>query len=79
MKIKLSTIRDVQEFVAICSKFHNDNIDVIQERYVVNGKSILGILSLNLLNDLEVVLNCKNKNSKIAKINFYNYIQKWKV
>lgn len=75
MKIKLETIEDVHNFVSICSKYHGCNIDVKQGRQIINGKSILGIFSLNLLESMNVVIDSGDDNSKIG---FYNNIQKWK-
>ena len=76
MKIKLNTIEDVKNFVDICNQYHDSNIDVKQERQIINGKSTLGIFSLNLLEPVKVVIDSSNENSKIG---FYNNIQKWKV
>ena len=53
MFIKLKTIDDVKEFVNICSKYDVD-IDVKQGKFTVDGKSILGIFSLNLIEGLSV-------------------------
>ena len=47
-KIRLSTIADVRDFVNIVSKSDVD-IDLQSGRYVVDGKSIMGIFSLDLL------------------------------
>lgn len=76
MRIKLNTINDAKEFVSISSKYYNADIVVKQNQYVVNGKSILGIFSLNLLESINVVIDSDDDNSKIG---FYNNIQKWKV
>lgn len=76
MQISISTIEDVKEFVSICSKYYDEDTIVKQNRYVVDGKSILGIFSLNLLEPVRVIINSENDNSKIG---FYNEIQKWRV
>ena len=76
MNINLKTIEDVHNFVSICSKYHDCNIDVKQDRQIINGKSILGIFSLNLLDPLKIIVDSENKN---LKIEFYNDIQKWAV
>ena len=76
MIIKLNTIEDINEFVNICSKYHSFDIDVKQGHHIVNGKSILGIFSLNLVEPVKVIMDSENDNSKIS---FYNEIQKWKV
>jgi len=76
MTINLNTIDIVKEFVDICSKYHDCDIGVRQKKHIVNGKSILGIFSLNLVEPVDVVIYSKNENSKVC---FHNKIQKWKV
>lgn len=74
MQININTIEDAKEFVSICSKYHDADIMVKQNRYVVDGKSILGIFSLNLLEPIKVIIDSGDDNSKI---DFYNNIKKW--
>lgn len=76
MQININTIENAKEFASICNKCHDGDIVVKQNRYVVDGKSILGIFSLNLLGPVKVIIDSKNDNSKI---DFYNSIQKWEV
>lgn len=76
MKIKLNTITDVNCFVNSSEKFYEGNIDVKQGRQIIDGKSILGIFSLNLMEPLEVSIETENKDTEL---NFYNFISKWKV
>lgn len=76
MIIQLNTIEFVKTFVDICGKYNDCNIDVIQGRYIIDGKSILGIFSLDLIEPVNVVIDSKNENSRIS---FYNEIQKWEV
>ena len=76
MKININTIEKAKEFVSICSKYHDEDILVKQNKYVVDGKSILGIFSLNLVEPVKVIMDSENDNSKIG---FYDEIQKWKV
>ena len=45
--INLNNISDVQDFVGICQKIDGDVL-VSSGRYTVNGKSLLGLFSLNL-------------------------------
>lgn len=75
MTIELKTIQDVKDFVEISTKYYDSEIVIKQDRYVVDGKSILGIFSLNLLKTVEIIIDSENDNSKIS---FYNEIQKWK-
>jgi len=74
--VKLKSISDVNNFVSICSKYYDENIDVKQGRQTVNGKSILGIYSLNLLEPLDVLIYTKNRN--VAE-DYYNKIRKWEI
>lgn len=76
LEIKLNTIEDVSDFVAICSKYHGCDIDVVQNRYTVDAKSMLGIFSLNLLKPIKVFID---SNKKDLKISFFNNIRKWNV
>lgn len=76
MNIRLNTISDVKDFVEICSKYYDGEIDVIQGRHILDGKSILGIFSLNLLEPVKVIIDSENDNLKVA---FYNDIRKWRI
>ena len=54
--IKLATISDVRDFVNAVAAFE-DEIDLQSGRYVVDGKSIMGIFSLDLLNPIEMTIH----------------------
>ena len=51
-QIKLNSITDVKEFVNITFKAEND-VDLICGKYHIDGKSIMGIFSLEL--DLSLI------------------------
>lgn len=53
MKVYLDTVKKVNEFVEAISECPID-VDVTSERYVVNGKSIMGVFSLNLFEPVVV-------------------------
>jgi len=46
IKIKFEGVNDIKDFVAIITKYPYD-LDIRSSRYIVDAKSILGILSLN--------------------------------
>ena len=46
-ELTLSSIHDVKEFLSLTGKIPN-LIDVVQGRYTVSGKSIMGLFSLDL-------------------------------
>lgn len=75
MRIKLNLITDIQEFVHECQQYLG-NIKVSQETFLVNGKSIFGLFSLNLSE--EIVVSYEGEND-VAEAEFYQYISKWKV
>ena len=56
VKIKLSTIADVRDFVNAMVSFGGD-VDLASGRYVVDGKSIMGIFSLDLLNPIDMTIH----------------------
>ena len=51
--IHLNTISRVQKFVSIASEYDN-NIFVQSENFIADGKSILGLFSLDLSKPMEV-------------------------
>ena len=56
MNIRLSTIADVRDFVNIVSGSDTE-IDLHSGRYVVDGKSIMGIFSLDLLSPITLTVH----------------------
>ncbi len=59
-KIMLPTVADAKEFVQMASKCDFD-IDVFYNRVVIDAKSILGVLSLDLTRELTVSMNGDNE------------------
>ena len=59
-KIKLNAAEDVQEFVNAASKCDFD-IDIYYNRFLIDAKSILGILSMDLTKVLTVDCHGVNK------------------
>lgn len=66
VNIKLSSVDDVNEFVGLASLNVGD-VDIRSQRYVVDGKSILGILSLDLKKTLVVDIYGGDLKTKIKK------------
>lgn len=60
-KIKLQELNEVKEFVNAASTCDFD-VDVFYNRIVVDAKSILGVLSLDLTRELTVTCNGYNKS-----------------
>lgn len=53
MKAKVNTMEDIKTFVSYLNQFPGD-VDVSSAQYVVDGKSILGVFSLDLEKPLTV-------------------------
>ena len=54
--IKLNTIEKVKDFVSRISTFDCD-VDILYGRYIIDGKSLMSIFSLDLMNSLKVVIH----------------------
>ncbi|MCI5676895.1 MAG: HPr family phosphocarrier protein [Clostridia bacterium] len=67
VKIKLSTIADVRDFVNIVSKSDTE-IDLTSGRYVVDGKSIMGIFSLDLLSPITLTAHTDDTDALFAAL-----------
>ncbi|HIW49349.1 MAG TPA: HPr family phosphocarrier protein [Candidatus Blautia intestinavium] len=67
-QIRLNAAEDVREFVNAASKCDFD-IDIFYNRIIIDGKSILGILSMDLTKNLTVKCYGENPhfNEVIAK------------
>ncbi|MCR5353362.1 MAG: HPr family phosphocarrier protein [Clostridiales bacterium] len=65
--IKLSTIENVKDFVNIVSKYDYE-IDLKSGRYVVDAKSIMGIFSLDLMNNIEVTVHSDDCDDLIEEL-----------
>lgn len=68
MRIKLS-MEDVAEFVTIASSFESDiNIHSIHNSVMVDGKSIMSVIGLDLGSELVVEIN-SNDESEVERFN----------
>ena len=67
VNIRLSTIADVRDFVNIVSKSDVD-VDLQSGRYVVDGKSIMGIFSLDLLSPITLTAHSDDTEELFAEL-----------
>lgn len=59
--ININTVENAKKFNEICNSdiFRNADINVYSGRYIIDGKSIMGIFSLDLIKPVEVdIKNC---------------------
>ena len=61
VKIRLSSVNDVKEFVSAVS-FCSCELDIEADRYIIDAKSIMGIFSLDLSKPLMLKINSTDEN-----------------
>ena len=67
VKIRLSTIADVRDFVNIVAKSDVD-VDLQSGRYIVDGKSIMGIFSRDLLSPITLTAQSDETDELFAAL-----------
>lgn len=70
LTIKLTSIKDVQDFVNAVGKFSGD-VDLQSGRYIVDAKSIMGIFSLDLLSPIEMTIHSDGAEELIAAVDAF--------
>ena len=73
-KIKLK-YEDLKEFIQITTSFES-NIDMIKDRYVVDAKSLLGVLSLDFTQPTMVVIHSVNEDEIVR---FYDAMKRFAI
>ena len=73
-KIKLK-YEDLKEFIQITTAFES-NIDMIKDRYVIDAKSLLGILSLDFTQPTTVVIHSVNEDEIVR---FYDEMKRFAI
>ena len=74
IKIKLK-YEDLKEFIKIATSFES-NIDIIKDRYVVDAKSLLGVLSLDFTQPTMVVIHSVNEDEIVR---FYDAMKRFAI
>nr|MBE6544804.1 HPr family phosphocarrier protein [Oscillospiraceae bacterium] len=67
IKIKLSNVQDIREFVNVVILADYD-VDLVQGRYVIDAKSIMGIFSLDLLSPITLKAHTDNADALFERI-----------
>ena len=74
IKIKLE-YEDLKEFIQITTSFES-NIDMIKDRYVIDAKSLLGVLSLDCTQPTMVVIHSVNEDEIVR---FYDAMKRFAI
>lgn len=75
MFIKFTSITDISSFFLGC-QYYEGQITVSQGRHTVDGRSQLGVYSLDLSSPIRVQIIAKDPETEN---NFYNFLKKWEV
>jgi hypothetical protein len=65
--IKLTTVDDVYTLVKSLRAFDGD-VDLVSGRYIVDGRSLLGIFSLDLTKPVELVFHDEEKAPELYEL-----------
>ena len=72
LNVKIVSMQDADKFNKICTKYDCD-MDLQNDKYYVNAKSIMGIFSLDLSKVL--ILNTDTDDEEKVKKDFADFIQ----
>ena len=70
VKISLNSIDKVKSFVNVISQFDTD-FDLISGRYVIDAKSIMGIFSLDLAQDIDLTIHAEKDEEILDALKEY--------
>lgn len=70
-RVKINSIDEVKKFVGIVAKYEFD-VDIISDKYSVNAKSVMGIFSIDLSNEL--VMKAHTNDEETVKADLTDYI-----
>lgn len=60
--IQFHAMEEIEHFVYLLNQYEDINVDVKYGKYVVDGKSYLGVLALGLCKDLVLVFDKTNED-----------------
>ena len=69
-QIKLSNVQDIRDFVNVVI-LADYEVDLVQGRYVIDAKSIMGIFSLDLLSPITLIAHSDFVDELFEKIDKY--------
>ena len=78
IKVHFRGLDSVKNFVNILSKFECD-FDIVDKRYVIDAKSIMGLFSLDLTHPLDLKIYSEDEavvKSVIESLDDFNYVVK---
>lgn len=65
--VSLNTIVDVKEFVNVVARYEFE-VDLVSGRYHIDGKSIMGIFSLDLSKPIDLAIHSEANMDEILEV-----------
>lgn len=78
IKIQFRGLDSVKNFVNILTRFENE-FDIVDQRYVIDAKSIMGLFSLDLTHPLDLKIYSDDEaviKNVIDSLDEFNYVVK---
>lgn len=75
MRIRLKDMTDMNAFID-SNQYFKGQIDAVQGRYKIDGRSFLGLCSLNFDEPIDVTIETDDTD---VEQDFYNMLKKWEV
>lgn len=78
IKIQFRGLDSVKNFVNILTRFENE-FDIVDQRYVIDAKSIMGLFSLDLTHPLDLKIYSEDEaviKNVIDSLDEFNYVVK---
>ena len=72
IKIRLANVQDIREFVNIVI-LADYEVDLVQGRYVIDAKSIMGIFSLDLSKPIDLNIHAEDDATEVMEV-IKNYL-----
>ena len=79
MKIKITDLNDAYEIVKIAESYKNYDFDCVCGRYTIDLKSIMGVLSLGLPKDVEIIARSIEDDQIENDDVVYEKFKKWSI
>lgn len=77
MKIKITDLNDAYEIAKIAESYKNYDFDCVCGRYTIDLKSIMGVLSLGLPKDVEIIARSLEDEYVESNNTVYEKFTKW--
>lgn len=78
VKVQFRGVNSLKTFVNILAHYDNE-FDIVDQRYVIDAKSIMGLFSIDLTHPVDLKIYCEEEESVkkiLDELESYNYLVK---